>query len=76
MDIQQWLINKIAEETATPPAEVDIDRPFPEMELDSLATISMAFDLEKEFQLEELSPTVFTEFDTIRRLSEWLGTKL
>ena len=71
-DIKGWLIDRIANESSIHPTEVDCEKNFEDFHLDSLAAVSMAFDIEKEFGIEELSPTAFTEFSSINRLSEWI----
>ena len=72
MDIKNWLIDKILDETDLERANIDCDAAFETFNLDSLATISIAFDIENEFNLEELNPTVFTEYNSINLLAKWI----
>ena len=71
MDIKNWLIDKILDETDLERDTIDCDAAFETFNLDSLATISIAFDIENEFKLEELNPTIFTEYNSINLLAEW-----
>ncbi len=71
MNIKLWLQEKIAEETGIPTSEVLCDVEFENFNLDSLSLISLSFDLETLLE-KELSPTLFTEFNTINKLTEWV----
>lgn len=71
MNIKEWLIEQIAEETGLKFSEVSCDEDFEKFDLDSLSLVSLSYDLEAKLQ-KEISPTVFTEFDTINKLSAWL----
>lgn len=71
-DVTEWLISKLAEESGDPMDEISLDKPFSEFGLDSLSLMSMSYDLET-FLEREISPTVFTEFNTIRELVAWVG---
>lgn len=76
MNIHNWLIDKIAEESGISKEKIDSDEALENLELDSLASISIAFDIEKEFNLEEINPSVFTEFNTINKLTEWITNQI
>lgn len=72
MDIKDWLTAKIAEELGEEKNSIGADEPFETFEFDSLAIISIVYDIETEFNLSELSPTLFTEFNTITKLTKWI----
>jgi acyl carrier protein len=73
-NIQDWLQEKIGEEVGLPKNEIDCDLEFENFNLDSLSLVSVSFDLENLLN-QELSPTIFTEFNTINKLSEWLKSQ-
>ena len=75
MNTKTWLQNKIAEETGLTLEKVNCDEPFESFSLDSLATISISFDIEQEFGLEELNPTVFSEYNSINKLATWIESQ-
>jgi acyl carrier protein len=70
--ISEWLVQAISVELEIPKESISLDEPFETLNLDSLSILTIAFDLEEKFNIEELSPTVFSEFNTINKLSEWL----
>lgn len=76
MNIHDWLTEKIAEESGISKEEIDGNEALENLELDSLASISIAFDIEKEFNLEEINPSVFTEYNTINKLAEWIQNQI
>lgn len=75
MNAKSWLQNKIAEETGLAVDRVNCDEPFETFSLDSLATISISFDIEQAFGLEELNPTVFSEYNSINKLATWIESQ-
>ena len=74
MDHKTWLQEKIAEEAGILPGEVLLDEDFKSYNIDSLSMVSIAFDLETLLG-KEISPTIFSEFNTINKLSEWLESQ-
>ncbi len=74
--IEDWLRAKIADETGDKPEQIDLDQPFESFHLDSLASISLAYDIEQEYDVDEINPTVFDQFNTINKLSAWLRQQL
>jgi len=70
MSIKIWLIKKIASETGIEENEVSCDIPFQDFNLDSLDTISLFFDLEQEFELENLDPSILSDNNTINKLTK------
>jgi acyl carrier protein len=71
-ETQDWLKAKIAEETGDPITDIDIDQSFESFQMDSLASVSLAYEIEQHYDMDEINPTVFDEYDTIRKLSAWL----
>lgn len=76
MDIQNWLTEKIAEESGIPKEQIDINEAIENLDLDSLASISISFDIEEKFNLKEINPSIFTEYNTINKLSEWIQNQI
>lgn len=76
MNVKDWLIIKIAEETGLENELINCDELIENFDLDSLSSISIAFDIENKFKLDEINPTVFEEFNTINKLSEWIQVQI
>lgn len=72
MTTQEWLQQKIAEEAGLPAPEITYDTPFDQLALDSLSVITLAYELESYTGKESIDPSVFSEFNTINKLTEWL----
>ncbi len=72
MDLKEWLQSQIAEEVGADVNEISCDQPFEDFNLDSLSLVSLSFELEKKLETD-ISPTVFTEFNTINKLLSWLN---
>ncbi|MBU3676244.1 MAG: acyl carrier protein [Chitinophagaceae bacterium] len=70
--MKDWFIEKIAEEASISVAEVDCDRPFQEYNMDSLAIISLCFEMEDKFGLENTDPSMLSEYNTINKLVQWV----
>jgi len=73
-DVQVWLQTQIAEEAGIAVNEVSCDEDFENFNLDSLSLVSISFELESRVDLE-ISPSVFTEFNTINKLAEWVSNQ-
>ncbi|MDW3209677.1 MAG: acyl carrier protein [Reichenbachiella sp.] len=73
-NIREWLIAKIAEEAEVDKGTVDCHMDFEDFDLDSLALVSLSYDLES-FLNKEISPTVFSEYNTIDKLTTWLESQ-
>jgi|GWRWMinimDraft_6_1066014.scaffolds.fasta_scaffold15899_2 acyl carrier protein len=71
-ELNNWLAAKIAEESNTPLSEIDMDKKFEEYYLDSLSTVTILFDLEKDFNYKEINPSAFSEYNTINKFAEWI----
>lgn len=74
MDIKIWLQEQIAQESGKQIADTSCDEEFENFDLDSLSLVSLSYELETKFDLD-IGPTVFTEFNTINKLSEWVETQ-
>lgn len=74
MDIEVWLKQQISEEAGVPVNEISNDDEFENFKLDSLSLVSLAFELEKVVD-KEIDPTVFTEFNTINKLTKWVKSQ-
>lgn len=72
MNFRQWLITQIASEASINEEEIDCDAPFDQFNLDSLAIVSISFEMESVFQLENVDPSLFSEYNTINKLCVWL----
>ncbi len=70
--MKNWFIERIAEEASIPVAEVDCDRAFQEYNMDSLAIISLCFEMEDKFGLENADPSMLSEYNTINKLAAWV----
>jgi acyl carrier protein len=73
--MRHWLIEQLAIELECSIDEVDCDQAFGSMSLDSLSMISIIQELENEFKLDEIDPTVLRDQDSVNKLSLWLETK-
>lgn len=74
IEIKVWLQQKIAEESGQPLEEILYDTEFTNFKLDSLSIVTLAYELESMLNIE-LSPTAFTEFNTINKLAEWIQSQ-
>ncbi|MEW7291366.1 acyl carrier protein [Aquimarina sp. 2304DJ70-9] len=72
MSIKLWLQERVAEETDLPIDEISCDLEFTNFNMDSLSTLTLAFDLESKLDVGEIDPTIFSEYDTINKLVEWI----
>lgn len=74
MEIKKWLQEKISEETDIPFDEISFDINFESFNMDSLAILSITFELEEYLSREEvqIDPSVFSEFNTINKLTVWI----
>ncbi|MHA8054489.1 phosphopantetheine-binding protein [Aquirufa nivalisilvae] len=72
MNFKHWLITQIASEASIVEEEVDCDLAFEHFNLDSLSIVSISFEMESVFQLENVDPSLFSEFNTINKLCVWM----
>lgn len=73
MTTQEWLQTKIAEEAGMQVEEIALDAPFESFSLDSLSVITLAYELESFTGKDSIDPSVFSEYNTINKLSEWVN---
>jgi acyl carrier protein len=69
--LQDWLRQKLSEETSSDSKTIDLDVDFSDLGLDSLSTVSLAYELET-FTGVVIDPTVFSEFRTPNELVRWI----
>ena len=74
-EIKNFIAEKIAEECRVSIDEISFEKSFNDFNMDSLALISMTMDIETFVGVGEINPTVFHEFNTINKLTEWLVTQ-
>jgi acyl carrier protein len=72
-DVKEWLQHQIADESGVPVEQISCDENFENFKLDSLSIVSISYELESRINIE-ISPTVFTEFNTINKLAAWINT--
>lgn len=72
MEIKTWLQKQISEELGLAPSEISCDTDFAQFNLDSLSLVSLSFELENLVK-DEISPTIFAEYNTINKLVEWIN---
>jgi acyl carrier protein len=69
--LQDWLRQKLSEETSSDSKAIDLDADFTNLNLDSLSIVSLAYELET-FTGVVIDPTVFSEFKTPNELIQWI----
>lgn len=72
MDTRTWLQEKLAEEAGMKPESIAFDDEFEQLSLDSLSIITLTFDIESYIGKELVDPTIFSQYNTINSLAEWL----
>ncbi len=72
--LQDWLRQKLSEETSRDGKTIDLDADFTSLDLDSLSTVSLAYELET-FAGVVIDPTVFSEFRTPNELVRWIQSQ-
>jgi acyl carrier protein len=70
--IQTWLVARVAELLNVPPAAIDIEQPFADCGLSSMAAVSLSGDLE-EWLGRDLPPTLAWDFPHIAALARYLA---
>ena len=71
-EIQQWLVNYLAEAMEKSPEEIDVTVPFDDFALDSSTAIGMTGDLE-DWLGKPVDPTEVYDYPTIEKLSQCLA---
>ena len=72
VEIQEWLVNYLAELLEIETKTIDITRSFDEYALNSSDAIFLTGELE-EWLGSELEPTLVYEYSTIKELTQYLG---
>ena len=71
IEVQNWIVNHLAELLEVEPDSIDVNIPFDRFGLDSSETIGITGELE-DWLKQELSPTLLYDYPTIERLVEYL----
>ncbi|HSK41625.1 MAG TPA: acyl carrier protein [Arenibaculum sp.] len=66
--VSQWLVAKFAHKLGVPESEIDIDKVFPDFDLDSTEVLVLSGELEKWLGFE-LMPTAMWYHPTIGKLA-------
>ena len=74
VEIQEWLVNYLAEFLEVETPEIDINRSFDEYALNSSTVIYLTGELE-EWLGSELEPTLLYEYSTIHEVALYLSSK-
>jgi acyl carrier protein len=69
--IQNWLVNKLADQLSLDTNTIDITEPLTRYGLDSIDAVTMVGDLEDWLDLE-LPSTLFWDYPTIAKSAEYL----
>ena len=72
-DFEQWFVGRVSGALSVPAAEIDVDAPFLEHGLDSVATLQMTGELE-QLTGTPLPATLLFEYPTIAALSRYLSS--
>ncbi|MGD1958006.1 MAG: acyl carrier protein [Fulvivirga sp.] len=75
IEIQNFIIELIVNETKIDRSSIDIDASFQELGLDSINSMFLLEEIENKFQLT-LSPLYFWDYPTIRAFSGLISEKL
>ncbi|MGB5633023.1 MAG: SDR family NAD(P)-dependent oxidoreductase, partial [Waterburya sp.] len=70
--IQDWLVENLAQRLNVPASEIDINEPFASSGLNSLAAVSLSADLEDWLDIK-LSPTIVYDYPNIVELAAYLS---
>lgn len=71
-NIQNWLIENLAQRLEIPTSEIDIHEPFANSGLNSLVAVSLSADLEDWLDIK-LSPTIVYDYPNIAELAAYLA---
>lgn len=74
-EIQDWIIDYVANLLEIDPEDIDTTIPFDRYGLDSSAAVGLTGDLEDWLGLE-IDPTLLYDYPTIESLAEHLGSEL
>jgi acyl carrier protein len=71
-EIQEWMVNHLAEALSISPDTIDVTAPFDEFGLDSPSAVGMTGDLE-DWLGKRVDPTLIFDYPTIEQFSQRLG---
>lgn len=71
-EIADWLIDRVAEQTGSPPAQIDSSIPFADYGLGSAEAVILSGDLERWLG-RRLLPTLLWDYPTIDSLAHYLA---
>jgi acyl carrier protein len=74
-EIQNWLIEQLAERLEIDPEEIDIDEPFDNYNLDSGKALILLGRLEKWLG-QEFNPVLIFNYPTVAQLAERLASEI
>lgn len=74
-EIQNWLINQLAERLEIDPDEIDINEPFDNYNLDSGKALILLGRLEKWLG-QEFNPVLIFNYPTVAQLAERLASEI
>ena len=69
--LADWFEKKLADELGKKQTEISLETPIEEYHLDSISLVSLSQDLE-DFVGFYIEPTIFSEFETINEVIEWI----
>jgi acyl carrier protein len=71
-EIQEWMVNYLAQVLETSPDKIDVTVPFDDFALDSATAIGMTGELE-EWLGKQVDPTLVYDYPTIEQFSKCLA---
>ena len=74
-DIENWLVDYLANLLKLNHEEIDVKIPFQRFGVDSLLLVTMVSHLEEWLEIEIL-PTIMYDYPTIKTLSEYLAQEI
>jgi acyl transferase domain-containing protein/acyl-CoA synthetase (AMP-forming)/AMP-acid ligase II/pimeloyl-ACP methyl ester carboxylesterase/acyl carrier protein len=72
-EIQNWLVDRIAEKVGIDPGQIDVREPFASSGLDSVQAVRLSAELEDWLRCK-IAPTIVYDYPNIASLSEYLAT--
>jgi len=70
--VEAWLVERLAALTKVPAGQIDVDQPFADYGLTSMAAVSLSGDLE-EWLDRSLPPTLAWDFPNIAAVARYLS---
>lgn len=70
--LQEWLIDKLAQELAIDPSDIDVQQPFAQYGVDSVLAVTLVADLEDAMG-RELNPTLLFDYPSIEAIAQHLA---